>query len=39
VICWEGDQGTELLEPKRIKLEEIEDVDFEFEEKRKYVII
>ena len=39
VICWEGDQGTELLEPKAIRLDEIKDVGFEFEEKRKYVII
>jgi hypothetical protein len=36
VVCWEGDQGRELLLEQRITLKEIGDPFFEFEQLRVY---
>ena len=38
VVCWEGDQGTNMLDPKYLSLENIQDMNFEFEGLRKYVL-
>jgi hypothetical protein len=37
IVCWEGEQGNELLDEKEITLKEIEDPFFEFEQLRKYI--
>lgn len=36
VVCWEGDQGCELLSEQRITLNDIENPEFEFDQLRKY---
>jgi len=37
VICWEGNQGGPLLEAAPIRIEDILNDSFEFEEMRKYI--
>ena len=36
VVCWDGDQGVDLLPPVWVQPNEINDTAFEFEELREY---
>jgi hypothetical protein len=36
IVCWEGDQGNDMLETEELFLSDIENPKFEFEELRKY---
>ena len=38
VVCWEGDQGANMLDSEHLPLANIQDVNFEFEELRKCVL-
>ena len=38
-ISWEGDQGKPLLDETHLRIDDILDNQFEFEEMRKYVIV
>ena len=37
IVCWEGDQGCEMLPPLTLTLQQVRDPAFEFEECRRYV--
>lgn len=37
VVCWDGDQGDDLLEKITISFSQILDQEFDFEEMRQYV--
>jgi hypothetical protein len=38
IVCWEGDQGVELIEKQILNIEEIKDAYFEFEELVDYIL-
>lgn len=38
IVCWEGDQGNQVLDSKQVYLNKILDPSFEFEELTQYTI-